>query len=109
MHMAAILAAVGSLILGISLIQLANGYIGTLIGVRLAAEHVEPVVAGIVTSAYFAGYVAGAVFCNRLIERIGHIRAFAAFAALVTGALLGHALYFNPLLWAVLRAFMGFG
>jgi MFS family permease len=107
--MAGILAAVGSLILGISLIQLANGYIGTLIGVRLAAEHVAPVVVGIVTSAYFAGYAAGAVYCNRLIDRIGHIRAFAAFAALVTAALLGHALYFNPLLWAVLRALMGFG
>jgi MFS family permease len=107
--MGGILAAVGSLILGISLVQLANGYIGTLIGIRLAAAHIEPVVAGIVTSAYFAGYAAGAVLCNRLIDRTGHIRAFAAFAALVTAALLGHALYFSPLLWAVLRALMGFG
>src|SRR5262245_35859679 len=107
--MAGILAAVGSLILGISLIQLANGYVGTLIGIRLAAEHVEPIVAGIVTSAYFAGYAAGAVLGNRLIGRAGHIRAFAAFAGLVTAALLGHPLYFNPILWAVLRAFVGFG
>jgi MFS family permease len=107
--MGGIFAAVGSLILGISLIQLANGYIGTLIGVRLAAEHIEPVVAGIVTSAYFAGYAAGAVLCNRLIDRTGHIRAFSAFAALVTAALLGHALYFDPILWSVLRALMGFG
>ena len=71
--MPAIVAAVGSLILGISLIQLANGYIGTLIGIRLAAASVEPVVTGIVTSAYFAGYAAGAVLCHRLIERAGHI------------------------------------
>jgi len=34
--MTGIVTAVGSLILGISLIQLANGYIGTLIGIRLA-------------------------------------------------------------------------
>jgi MFS family permease len=107
--MAGILAAVGSLILGISLIQLANGYVGTLIGIRLAAAHVEPIVAGIVTSAYFAGYAAGAILCNRLIGRTGHIRAFAAFAGLVTVAFLGHPLYFDPLLWALLRAFAGFG
>ena len=50
-----ILGAVGSLILGISLIQLANGYIGTLIGVRLALAHIDPVVVGFVTAAYFVG------------------------------------------------------
>jgi MFS family permease len=107
--MAGIVAAVGSLILGISLIQLANGYIGTLIGIRLADAHVDPVVTGIVTSAYFAGYALGAALCHQLIGRAGHIRAFAALAALVAAAFLGHALYFNPVLWAVLRALVGFG
>lgn len=107
--MPGIFAAVGSLILGISLIQLANGYIGTLIGIRLASEQVDPVVTGIVTAAYFAGYAAGAALCQRLIGRAGHIRAFAAFAALVAAAFLGHALYFGPILWAVLRALVGFG
>jgi MFS family permease len=107
--MAAIFAAVGSLILGISLIQLANGYIGTLIGIRLASAHVDPVVTGFITSAYFAGYAIGAAVCHRLIGRAGHIRAFAAFAGLVAAAFLGHALYFDPILWAVLRALVGFG
>jgi MFS family permease len=107
--MAGIVTAVGSLILGISLIQLANGYIGTLIGIRLASAHVDPVVSGIVTSGYFAGYALGAALCSRLIGRAGHIRAFAAFAALVAAAFLGHALYFSPVLWAVLRALVGFG
>src|SRR6185312_1277153 len=107
--MAGIAAAVGSLILGISLIQLANGYIGTLIGIRLSIAHIDPVVTGIVTAAYFAGYAAGAILCNRLIQRTGHIRAFAAFAALVAAAFLGHALYFDPILWTALRALVGFG
>ena len=106
--MSPMFTAVGSLILGISLIQLANGYVGTLIGIRLA-EEVEPVVAGVVTSAYFAGYATGAVFCPRLIDRIGHIRAFAAFAALVAAAFLVHPLYFDSSLWTVLRALAGFG
>jgi MFS family permease len=107
--MAGIVAAVGSLILGISLIQLANGYIGTLIGIRLATAHVDPMVTGIITSAYFVGYAAGAILCNRLTQRTGHIRTFAACAALVAAAFLGHALYFDSVLWAVLRALVGFG
>ncbi|HTO60811.1 MAG TPA: MFS transporter [Bradyrhizobium sp.] len=108
-HLAAIFASAGSLILGISLIQLANGYIGTLIGIRLAVAHVDPIVTGIVTSAYFAGYAIGATICHRLIGRAGHIRAFAAFAAIVAAAFLGHALYFSPILWMGLRALVGFG
>jgi hypothetical protein len=40
--MPGLFAAVGSLILGISLIQLANGYVGTLIGIRLAVAQIEP-------------------------------------------------------------------
>jgi len=107
--MAGILTAVGSLILGISLIQLANGYIGTLIGIRLATAQVDPLVTGIVTAAYFAGYTVGAAFCQRLIGRAGHIRAFSAFAAVTAAAVLGHALYFDPILWTALRALMGFG
>ena len=107
--MAAILASLGSLILGISLVQLANGYVGTLIGIRLAQEQVEPVIIGLVMSAYFAGFVAGAMLCHQVIYRAGHIRAFAAFAALVAAAILGHPLFFAPGLWTVLRALTGFG
>jgi MFS family permease len=99
----------GSLIIGISLIQLANGYTGTLIGIRLGAATLAPIVAGIVMSAYFAGYATGAVLCGPLIDRVGHIRAFAALSAIVAAALLGHALYFDPVLWALLRALAGFG
>src|SRR5215475_12708870 len=107
--MGVILASVGSLILGISLIQLANGYIGTLVGIRLAAAEVEPVITGVVTSAFFVGYAVGAVLCNRLIYRAGHIRAFAAFAAVVAAAVLAQSLLFDAALWTFLRALTGFG
>lgn len=107
--MVGIIAAVGSLILGISLVQLANGYTGTLIGIRLATARLDPLVIGIITSAYFAGYVAGAVLCHRLIGRIGHIRAFAACGGILSAAILTHPLHFDPGLWAVLRALAGFG
>lgn len=104
-----IFAAQGSLILGISLVQLVNGYMGTLVGVRVAAAQADPLQTGIVTSAFFFGYAIGSVLCKGIIQRSGHIRAFSAFAAAVAIGVLGLALHFHPVLWTIFRLMMGFG
>lgn len=104
-----IVAAQGSLILGISLVQLVNGYMGTLVGVRVASAGADPLETGIVTSAFFFGYAIGSVRCKDIIQRSGHIRAFAAFAALVAIGILGLALYFHAVPWTIFRLMMGFG
>ena len=106
--MGGILIAEASLILGISLIQLVNGYIATLIGIRLAAAGTDALATGIVTSAYFFGYAIGSVLCNRLIQRVGHIRAFTTFAAVEAVSILGLSIHFDPLLWTLLRLVAGF-
>jgi MFS family permease len=103
------LAEQSSLIVAISLVQLANGYMGTLVGIRLAVAGENALVTGIVTSAFFCGYVIGSVLCKSLIQRTGHIRAFSAFAAMVAIAILGLGLYFHPLPWIVFRLMTGFG
>jgi MFS family permease len=104
-----ILAAQGSLILGISLVQLVNGYLGTLVGIRVASAGANAIETGIVTSAFFFGYAVGSVQCKRLIQRSGHIRAFAAFAATVAIGILGLSLYFHPVPWTIFRLMTGFG
>ena len=104
-----IFAAQGSLILAISLVQLVNGYMGTLVGIRVASAGADPLQTGIVTSAFFFGYAIGSVLCKGIIQRSGHIRAFAAFAALVAIGILGLALYFHPAPWTAFRLMMGFG
>jgi MFS family permease len=104
-----IFAAQGSLILGISLVQLVNGYMGTLVGLRVAAAEADALQTGIVTSAFFFGYAIGSVLCRGIIQHSGHIRAFAAFAATVAIGILGLALYFHPALWTIFRLMMGFG
>jgi len=65
--------------------------------------------AGFVLSSFFAGFTVGAVRSGRIIERIGHIRAYAAFAGLVLAATAVMALLVGPLPWLVLRAMVGFG
>ncbi len=104
-----IFAAQGSLILGISLVQLVNGYMGTLVGIRVAAAESDALQTGIVTSAFFFGYAIGSVLCRGIIQRTGHIRAFAAFAAAVAIGILGLAIYFHPAIWTIFRLMMGFG
>ena len=104
-----LLAAQGSLILGISLVQLVNGYMGTLVGIRVASGGIDPFRMGLVTSAFFFGYAIGSVLCKGIIQRAGHIRAFATFAAAVAIGILGLSLYFHPAPWTIFRLMMGFG
>ena len=75
---------IGTLVIATSVVQLANGFFGTYFSLRVAIENFD--VPGLVLSAYFAGFTLGAFRCSRIIERIGHIRAYAAFAGLVAAA-----------------------
>jgi MFS family permease len=102
-------AQIGTLIVATSGIQLANGYFGTFISLRVALEEFDAAMAGLVLSGYFAGFTAGALSCARIIERIGHIRAYAAFAGVVVAATAAMPLLVEPLSWLVLRAAVGFG
>jgi len=65
--------------------------------------------AGLVLSSYFAGFTLAALRCGRIIERVGHIRAYAAFAGLVVAAAAAMPLRSGPLPWLLLRAVVGFG
>jgi len=98
---------IGELVVATSIIQLANGFFGTFVSLRVAIENFDA--AGLVLSAYFAGFTLGALRSGKIIERIGHIRAYAAFAGLVAAATAVMPLLVGPLPWGVLRAVVGFG
>ena len=102
-------AQIGTLIIATSLIQLANGFFGTFISLRVAFEDFGPTMSGVVLSSYFAGFTLGAVRCERIIERVGHIRAYAAFAGLAVAATALMPLLVGPGAWLILRAVIGFG
>jgi len=100
---------IGTLVLATSLIQLANGFFGTFISMRVTIENFDATMTGIVLSSYFGGFTLGAMRCSRIIERIGHIRAYAAFAGLVAAATAVMPLLVGSLFWTILRALVGFG
>jgi len=100
---------IGTLIVATSLIQLANGFFGTFISLRVGVESFGPTLSGLVLSSYFAGFTFGAVRCGSIVARIGHIRAYAAFAGVVAAATAAMPLWAGPVPWIVLRAAVGFG
>lgn len=102
-------AHVGALILATSLMQLGNGFFTSLVSLRLGIEDFDPGLAGVVMSAYFIGYTAGSVTCGGIIQRIGHIRGYAAFGGIVIIATTLMNLVVDPYAWMVLRAAIGFG
>jgi MFS family permease len=102
-------AQVGALILATSLVQLANGFFTTLVALRLGLEDFDPALEGVIMSAYFVGFTIGSVSCSRIIQRIGHIRGYAAFGGMAIGATAGMSLVPDAWAWALLRAAIGFG
>jgi len=101
-------ATVSSLLLGIALLMLGNGLLGTLLGVRMALAELAAPTIGLVMSGYFIGLALGALRGHGVIAAVGHIRAFSAFASLYSAVSLAHAFLFDPWFWFVLRIAQGF-
>lgn len=97
-----------ALLLGIGFMMLGNGLMGTLTSLRLDQAGASATVVGLVMAGYFGGLTIGALFSERLIRRVGHIRAFTAFASLYSAAALAHALFPDAWVWFVLRLIAGF-
>jgi MFS family permease len=95
-------------LLGISSAQLALGALSPLISLLLVQRGQPTPAIGLVLSCYFIGFLCGTRFAGRIVERVGHIRSFAVFAALAADAALMHALLDGPVAWAVFRAVSGF-
>ena len=102
------IAPVRSLLLAIFMLMAGSGFMATLLSLRLERAGQSTIVIGAVATAYFAGLVVGALRAGRAVRRVGHIRAFAAFVALLSASTLGYALFTNPLLWSGLRLIDGF-
>jgi MFS family permease len=102
------LSSVWALLLGIVLIMLGNGMHFTLMGLRGGIEGFSSAELSIVTSAYFLGFLSGARFTPTLIQRVGHVRVFAALGSFISAALIAFTLLAEPWTWTILRIIIGF-
>ena len=104
----AVVRAMGAVLLGFAFLSTASGALFALIGVRLSAAGVSTTTIGLVMSAYFFGLLVGSLSSDRIIVRVGHIRAFAVFAAAAAITVLLLALSDDLFLWIALRAVAGY-
>lgn len=86
----------------------ANGLLHTLLSLRLSLEGYSTAVIGPVVACYSAGFLIGTLVGAHVLRRVGHIRAFAAFAATASIVALVHPLFVDPIAWGLLRVISGF-
>lgn len=96
------------LLAGMTVLMLGAGLQGTLIGVRATLEDFSTLVIGAIMASYFVGYIGGSIAAPKLIERVGHIRVFAALTSVASALILVQALLVTPIYWSLLRALSGF-
>jgi MFS family permease len=106
--MRVIIINAGALFLSISLLLVANGLQMTLLGLRAQIEGFSTVITGFMMSAYFVGYILGALTVPNLVEKVGHIRVFVALASLTSAAAILHAFWIDPYIWTFLRIVSGY-
>jgi MFS family permease len=100
-------AAFSSLYLATLLLLVGSGLFNTYLGLRLTAVSVSEVWVGALIAVYYLGLVFGARMGHKVIIQVGHIRAYAANAAIVTVSVLALALVDNLWIWLVFRFIAG--
>ena len=97
-----------SLLRGTAFLLAASGLHGLLLPLRGQAEGFSTTSLGLFGTAWAGGFVAGCFFAPRLVRKVGHVRAFGAFAA--SGAIIAllTGLLIDQYVWIVLRAGTGF-
>lgn len=100
--------SVAGVIIATAFTAAGNGMMATFVPVRLDLAGVGPDAVGLVVTAYAAGMLLGCVLCGRVVRRVGHVRAFATFAASGTISALLMSAWLAPAPWIVLRIAGGF-
>src|ERR1700692_4052678 len=88
-------------------LMLGAGLQGTLLGLRATLEGFPAQLTGAIMSCYYVGYVLGTMIALPLVRQIGHIRVFAALAAVASMSILVQGSFVDPLVWAALRLVSG--
>lgn len=105
--MGQVLRSSWALLLGIMLLMVGNGIQGTLLGVRGGIEGFSTLTMSMVMSAYFAGFLIGSRAAPWMIQRVGHVRVFAALASFISAGLILFPVVAHPAVWIALRLLIG--
>lgn len=105
--MPSLLRNVAALIAAVTILQLAGGLLGVRIPLAFIGEGHSRTAFGLIAASYSAGFMMGAMIATQLLARVGHIRVYAACAAIFSASTL--ALHFSNDIWTwgLARMFAG--
>ena len=87
--------------------MLGAGLQSTLLALRATLEGFPPPVTGIIMSSYYVGYLLGTRIAPPLLRQVGHVRVFAALAAVASAAILLQGSFVQPVVWGLMRLVSG--
>jgi len=90
-----IIVSVRSLLGGTAAFMVGNSLLAVVLPLRMEAAGYPVALTGAIMATYYFGLALGGLRSKRVIFRIGHIRAFAVFAALTASATLAYAALFR--------------
>ncbi|HKX57027.1 MAG TPA: MFS transporter, partial [Xanthomonadales bacterium] len=102
------LTPVASLLFGVAILLAGQGLQSTLVPLRANLEDFSTIGIGLMGGAYFLGFTIGCLRGVTLVQKLGHVRVFAAMAAIASAAPLILALFVNIWAWWLLRLVTGF-
>ncbi|KQQ34365.1 MFS transporter [Rhizobium sp. Leaf306] len=97
-----------ALLTGTLFLFLGNGLQGLLLPVRGSIEGYSNEVLGLLGTTWASGFVIGCFVAPNVVRRIGHVRAFSGFLALICLNVLMTGLLVDDVAWLILRAITGF-
>jgi MFS family permease len=99
---------VAPVLVSVVLMEGALGVMSPLIGFRLSSTGASTFIVGAAASCYFLGFLLGTLTSQRMIDRVGHIRAFGVFAVCSSNIAILYTVLHDPWLWVALRGLAGY-
>ncbi len=99
--------ATWGLFVGLALLLFAAGLFGTVLGVRSELVKLPTAVSGVISAAYYAGFLVGARVALNALGRVGHIRVYSALASLLSASMIAVGLTDSSPAWIALRFVTG--
>lgn len=99
--------ATWALFAGLALMLTGAGLFATIIGVRAEREGFPTLAIGLVSAAYYLGFLVGSRVALHALHRVGHIRVYAALASVLAALILAIGMYVEPWAWIALRLLSG--
>ena len=98
-----LLSPLAAFFIGTFIMYIANGLNSSILAVRLNEANTPTFYTGLVLSCYYLAYIVSSLTSSHIINKVGHVRAFAGYISILSSLVLLHAFSINPWFWAILR------